>query len=244
MKNRKKTRTPKTPTLENNHLDLSIVKPKTDNQADAFDSFNNHHQHLLLHGVAGTGKSYIGIYLLLKEMERNPDLYKQLIIIRNVVPTRDMGFLPGNSKEKAREYEAPYVSLFSDMYERGDAYSLMKTKQLVDFQTTSFIRGITLKDCVVFIDEVQNMSAHELNSLITRVGENVRIVMAGDVRQSDLDKRREYSGLKDFMSIISRMKSFDLIEFGVEDIVRSALVKEYIIARTSLEDSNDIAALG
>jgi phosphate starvation-inducible PhoH-like protein len=157
-------------------------------------------------------------------------IYDKLVIIRSAVPTRDMGFLPGTEKEKASVYEEPYKDIANELFQRGDAYGIMKQKNLVEFMTTSFIRGITLRDAVIIIDECQNMSFHELDSIITRMGENCRVIFCGDFRQADLKQ----NGMKDFMQILKRMELFDFIDFQVEDIVRSDFVKSYIIAKNEL----------
>ena len=157
-------------------------------------------------------------------------LYKQLIIIRSAVPTRDIGFLPGNEKEKASVYEEPYKDIAVELFQRGDAYEILKTKNLVHFMVTSYIRGITLKNAVIIIDECQNMSLHELDSIITRVGEDCRVIFCGDFRQADLQR----NGLKDFIRILKAMDQFDLVEFEIRDIVRSDFVKNYITAKTDL----------
>lgn len=230
-------------TLESNNLSLRRVIPLTENQKEAFESFETYKQHLLLYGVAGTGKSYLALYFGLGLVQEQPEIYQKVFIVRSVVPTRDMGFLPGTTKEKAREYEAPYESICAELFNRDDAYQVLRNKNMVDFQTTSFVRGKTFKNCVVFIDEAQNMTAMELNSLITRIGEDCRVIIAGDMRQTDLNFRKEMSGMKDFMRIISHMKSFDFIEFDIDDIVRSAFVKEYILTRTYLEEKEEISTL-
>ena len=156
---------------------------------------------------------------------------KKLVIVRSVVPTRDMGFLPGNQKEKQRAYELPYTSIFTELFGRGDAYELFKNKGMVDFISTSFIRGITLNDCIVLVDECQNMDFGELDSVITRMGDNCKVILSGDFRQSDLERHREHSGLVDFMRVLQKINEFKIIGFEEEDIVRSKLVKSYIIAK-------------
>ena len=157
--------------------------------------------------------------------------FQKLVIIRSAVPTRDIGFLPGTEKEKASVYEEPYKDIANDLFGRGDAYEILKQKNLVEFMTTSFIRGITLRDAVILIDECQNMSFHELDSIITRMGENTRVIFCGDFRQADL----KGNGIRDFFQVLKRMSLFDFIEFEVEDIVRSDFVKTYIIAKNELE---------
>ena len=211
-------------TINGSGLEVSEIEPLTRNQLKAFESDNN----LILHGVAGTGKTFVSCYLAYDDMSKG--VYEKLVIIRSAVPTRDIGFLPGNEKEKASVYEEPYKDIAIDVFGRGDAYQILKTKNLVHFMTTSFIRGITLRDATIVIDECQNMSFHELDSIITRVGENCRVIFSGDFRQSDLKS----NGMDDFFKILKKMGSFDFIEFGIEDIVRSDFFKQYIIAKTSI----------
>ena len=211
-------------TLAAASLTLAEIEPLTKNQVNAFESENN----LVLHGIAGTGKTFISCYLAFDDMIKG--LYKQLIIIRSAVPTRDIGFLPGTEKEKASVYEDPYKNIAVELFQRGDAYDILKQKTLVHFMTTSYIRGITLKNAVIIIDECQNMSFHELDSIITRVGEDCRVIFCGDFRQSDLKS----NGLESFMEILRNMGSFDFIDFEIKDIVRSEFVKDYIIAKTEL----------
>ena len=208
-------------TLNGSGLELAEIEPLTRNQLRAFESDKN----LVLHGCAGTGKTFISCYLAFDDMTKNQ--YEKLVIIRSAVPTRDIGFLPGTEKEKSSVYEEPYYDISIDLFERGDAYQILKTKRLVHFMTTSYIRGITLRDAVILIDECQNMTFHELDSIITRVGENCRVIFCGDFSQYDLKQ----NGMKEFFEILASMNRFDFIEFGVEDIVRSGFVKEYIIAK-------------
>ena len=145
-----------------------------------------------------------------------------------------MGFLPGNWRQKAQVYEDPYRQICNELYGRGDAYDILKQKNYVEFLTTSFVRGTTFRNCVLLIDEINNMSFHELDSLITRVGPNCRIVFCGDYRQSDLKTNEERSGLKQFIKILNTIRSFTHFEFDINDIVRSGVVKEYIIGKSNL----------
>ena len=214
----------KSKTLAGAGLTLEEIEPLTKNQVRVFES----QQNLVLHGVAGTGKTFISCYLAFDDMVKN--LYDRLIIIRSAVSTRDIGFLPGTEKEKASVYEEPYKDICIELFGRGDAYEVLKNKNLVHFMTTSYVRGVTLRNAVVIIDECQNMSFHELDSIITRVGENCRIIFCGDFRQSDLPK----NGLKDFIRIVKVMDEFDFIDFEIKDIVRSDFVKNYITAKTTL----------
>lgn len=215
----------KSASLAGNQLTLQPITPLTENQALAFESEKN----LVMHGIAGTGKTYVACYLAYKEMTER--LYNHLVIIRSAVPTRDIGFLPGTDKEKAAVYEEPYKDIAAELFQRGDAYSILKQKFIVEFMTTSFIRGITIDNSVIIIDECQNMTFHELDSIITRVGNNCRIIFCGDFRQDDFKNKKEQSGLVEFMEILKRTERFDMIDFQIEDIVRSDLVKDYIIAK-------------
>ena len=212
-------------TLAGVNFELREIEPLTRNQLKAFETTD----HLVLHGLAGTGKTFISSYLAFDDMAKGD--FQKLIIIRSAVPTRDIGFLPGTEKEKSSVYEEPYKDISNDLFSRGDAYEILKQKNIVEFMTTSFIRGITLRDAVILIDECQNMSFHELDSIITRIGENCRVIFCGDFRQADLRS----NGLKDFFRILERMHTFTFIEFEVEDIVRSDFVKQYIIAKNSLK---------
>ena len=211
------------------------ITPMTDNQRIAFESWDDGYN-LMLHGIAGTGKTFLGLYFAINEVMRSNSRYKRVFIIRSTVPTRDQGFMPGTQKQKESVYEEPYYEITNKLFGRGDAYQILKQKQLVQFASTSYLRGCTFEDCIIVVDEVQNMSAGELHTVMTRVGENSRIVFCGDVKQDDLtsERKKEMSGLRDFMSIISRMREFDFIEFQVDDIVRSKLVKSYIIERDRL----------
>ena len=211
-------------TLAAASLSIQEIEPLTQNQLKAFDS----EKHLVLHGVAGTGKTFISCYLAFDDMIKN--LYEKFIVLRSAVPTRDIGFLPGTEKEKTAIYEAPYKDICVELFQRGDAYDILKTKNLVHFMTTSYIRGITLKNAVIIIDECQNMSFHELDSIITRVGEDCRVIFCGDFRPADLQK----NGLQDFIRVLKAMNNFDLVDFEIKDIVRSAFVKEYITAKSDL----------
>jgi phosphate starvation-inducible protein PhoH len=215
---------------------IKPIRPLTTTQEAVFDHFQDG-KNILLHGVAGTGKSFISLALALYEvmMPRSP--YQKVIIVRSVVPTREMGFLPGKAAEKAQVYEAPYMSMCSELFDRGDAYGVLKNKGILEFISTSFIRGITLNDTIIIVDEIQNMDFGELDSVITRIGKNCKVILCGDFRQTDFRREHEKSGIHKFMSIIKRMKSFVFVEFGREDIVRSDLVKDYIITKDELETS-------
>lgn len=218
----------KSNSLAGNQLVLQTIEPLTQNQTLAFQSEKN----LVLHGIAGTGKTYVACYLAYRAMTERE--FTNLVIIRSAVPTRDIGFLPGTDKEKSAVYEEPYKDVAANLFQRGDAYSILKQKFIVEFMTTSFIRGITIDNSVIIVDECQNMTFHELDSIITRVGLNCKIIFCGDFRQDDFKGKREQSGMVEFMKILQKTGNFDMIDFQIEDIVRSDFVKDYIIAKHEL----------
>jgi len=226
-------------TLANNKLklcldDMKTIKPLTDNQKGFFDAYDKA-KVMLLHGVAGTGKTYIALYHALEEVLNKQNQYQRVVIVRSAVPSRDIGHLPGDEKEKTEVYTEPYVGICEDLFGRSDAYQRLTEQGAVKFLITSFVRGITLDDSIILVDECQNMTDMELNSIMTRVGERSKIIFCGDFRQTDLYRKTDMSGLKKFMAIADLMPSFKVFEFGVDDIVRSKLVKEYILARLDYE---------
>lgn len=221
------------PTFSSPNFNLKRVHPLTDNQKKTFEAFQRG-KHLMLHGMAGTGKTFLSMYLAINDLMSGTSEQEKIYVIRSVVPTRDMGFLPGSQKEKMKVYEAPYYAICNELFERGDAYDILKQKNAVEFMSTSFVRGTTLNNCYVIVDEINNMTFHELDSVITRIGKNCRVIFCGDFRQSDLTREQERNGLKEFMKVIDRLSDFEYIDFLEADIVRSKLVKEYIIARQKL----------
>lgn len=214
-------------------LRLSKITPLTDNQQKAFDSFNAG-KNLLLHGLAGTGKTFMSLYLGLDSVMQRDSLHSSVVIVRSVVPTRDIGFLPGDEADKTKVYESPYRGICSELFGRDDAYEVLKHHRVIDFVTTSFIRGITINNAIVIVDECNNMNFHELDSIITRIGSNCRLLFCGDYRQADLSKQLERDGLKHFIKILDEMKCFEHVEFKEDDILRSDVVKQYIITKDKL----------
>lgn len=221
--------------ISSNRFQMKKISPLTYNQSVTFRAWKEQY-HLMLHGIAGTGKTFLAMYFALTDVLDQNSPYKTLYIIRSTVPTRDQGFLPGNQKQKEAVYEDVYVEASTELFGRGDAYNILKQKNAVQFRSTSFLRGLTLRNCVVIVDEMQNMSDQELHTVMTRVGENCKIIFCGDVKQDDLtsDRKKELSGLRNFMKIIKNMVGFKFIEFLPQDIVRSDIVKEYIIERDRL----------
>ena len=218
---------------------LLDIDPLTDNQKKLFDSYANG-KHLVAYGCAGTGKTFITLYNALREVldERTP--YEKIYLVRSLVATREIGFLPGSYEDKSDIYQIPYKNMVKYMFQMSsDAefemlYGNLKAQETIKFWSTSFLRGTTLDNSIVIVDEFQNCTSHELDSIITRVGENSKIMFCGDATQSDLVKTNEKNGIIDFMRILHQMPSMELIEFGLEDIVRSGLCKEYLVAKAEL----------
>jgi predicted ribonuclease YlaK len=221
-------------------LDYLIdIDPLTENQQKLFDSYANQ-KHLVAYGCAGTGKTFITLYNALREVldERTP--YEKIYIVRSSVATREIGFLPGSYEDKSDIYQIPYKNMVKYMFQMPSdvdfemLYGNLKSQETIKFWSTSFVRGTTLDNSIIIVDEFSNLNFHELDSIITRVGENSKICFCGDAEQSDLVKSNERNGIVDFMNILRKMSSFDIIEFGVDDIVRSGLVKEYLTAKYEL----------
>ena len=215
---------------------LINVEPLTDNQKKLFESYASQ-KHIVAYGCAGTGKTFITLYNALREVLDEKTPFEKIYLVRSLVATREIGFLPGSYEDKSDIYQIPYKNMVKYMFQMSTEsqfemlYGNIKSQETIKFWSTSFLRGTTLDNSIIIVDEFQNCTSHELDSIITRVGENSKIMFCGDASQSDLVKTNERNGIVDFMSILRKMPSFDIIEFGVEDIVRSGLVKEYIIAK-------------
>ena len=216
---------------EQTHFKLKTIKPLTITQEDVFHNFFQN-QNLMLHGVAGSGKTFVSLYLALNEVMKPTTPYEKIIILRSVVPSRDIGFLPGSLKEKTEIYEEPYKIICNELFQRGDGYDNLRQKHVIEFCVTSFLRGLTFNNCIIIVDEMQNMSYQELTTIITRMGDNCRIFFCGDYEQSDLHKEKEKEGLLHFINILKTMSEFSFIQFNYHDIVRSPLVKNFIIAES------------
>ena len=215
------------------------IEPLTDNQKTLFEAYAKD-QNLVAYGVAGTGKTFITLYNALKDVLDPETPYEKIYIVRSLVATREIGFLPGDHEDKSTLYQLPYKAMVKYMFEMPTQadfemlYGNLKAQDTIDFWSTSFIRGTTFDKAIIIVDEFQNLNFHELDSIMTRVGESSKIMFCGDATQTDLVKQNERNGIIDFMRILRLMSSVDLIEFGVEDIVRSGLVKEYILAKMEL----------
>ena len=218
---------------------LVDIEPLNDNQKNLFKSYKDG-KHLVAYGCAGTGKTFISLYNAVKDVLNENTPYEHIYLVRSLVATREIGFLPGDHEDKADIYQIPYKNMVKYMFQMpSDAdfemlYGNLKSQDSIKFWSTSFLRGTTLDNSIIIVDEFQNLNFHELDSIITRVGENTRIVFCGDASQSDLVKTNDRNGIVDFMNVLRKMPSFDIIEFGIGDIVRSGLVKEYLTAKIEM----------
>lgn len=208
---------------------LSRIKPLTDNQKAAFNEFTQGN-HLILNGMAGTGKTFIALYLSLRDVLMGNT--EQVVIVRSAVPTREMGYLPGSIEEKQRMYELPYMAMCCELFGDRNAYYDLQKNEMLEFISTSFIRGITLNQCIVIIEEIQNMNFQEIDSIITRLGKNSRFIVCGDIEQTDLRYRKnDTSGLESFLDIADKMRKVSIIDFDIDDVVRSGVVRDYLMAK-------------
>ena len=215
------------------------IEPITPNQTTAFAQYNEG-KNLFLYGAAGTGKTFITLYMALKQVLDPLTPYQKVVLVRSLVSTREIGFLPGDHEDKSALYQIPYKNMVKYMFELATdndfemLWGNLKAQESVTFWSTSFIRGTTLDNSIVIVDESQNLNFHELDSIITRIGTDSKIMFCGDATQTDLIKQNERNGIHDFMNILRIMPSVDIIEFGVEDIVRSGLCKEYLLSKMEL----------
>lgn len=219
----------KIPLLQKQHFELKPIEPMTKNQELVFEDYDKD-LNLFLLGCAGTGKTYISIYLALLEILEKKTNKDRLVIIRNTQSSKDQGFLPGDEKQKAEVFEAPYKAICADLFHRDDAYEILKSHKVLEFHTTSYLRGTTIDNAIILIDEAQNQKYSELRTVLTRVGENSRIIICGDTKQDDLTSARfkEQSGLPDVIKIFECMEDISCVFFDVVDIVRSGFVRSFI----------------
>jgi phosphate starvation-inducible protein PhoH len=219
----------------NTKFSMRQIKPLTPSQSYLFDSYQQGYN-LAAIGTAGTGKTMCATYLALNDVLQKGE-YEKVVIIRSAVQTREQGFMPGSKAQKEEVFEGPYLDIINDLFGRGDAYKVLKTKGMLEFMSSSFVRGLTFDNSIIIVDECQSMTYHELDTIITRVGESSKIIFCGDTKQDDLQQSRnraDISGLHDFVRVLNNIPSFNVVNFTVNDIVRSGLVKEYILAKEQL----------
>ena len=215
---------------------LKEFQPLTDNQKKFFDAYKVGSYFIALHGVAGTGKTFCALYKAIEEVLSKENFFKKIIVVRSAVQSRDMGHLPGDVAEKMEIYEQPYRQICETLFDRKDAWSRLEEQGYISFISTSFIRGMSFDDAIIIVDEMQNMNYEEIDTVMTRVGYRSKIIWCGDYRQTDLRKSNDKTGILKFLDIAQHMKSFEKIEFTADDIVRSSLVKDYIMAKIRFED--------
>ena len=209
---------------------MKEIKPITPSQEKVFDYYEKGYN-LCLSGAAGSGKTFLALALGLEDVLDKTSGYDKVVIIRSIVPTREIGFLPGNEEEKKDAYTGPYRGMLSELFDDSDAWNKLIHQKAVEFWSTSFIRGLTINNAIVIIDEMQNLNFHELDSVATRIGQNCKFIMCGDYYQSDFDREKDKNGILQFLEIIESMKYFEHVQFGWEDIVRSGFVREYIMTK-------------
>jgi phosphate starvation-inducible PhoH-like protein len=217
--------------------DLKAFDPLTHNQKLFFDAYKRGDYFVALHGVAGTGKTFIALYKALEEVLDKSNPFTKIIVVRSAVQSREIGHLPGDVAEKMEIYQQPYRQICETLFGRRDAWDRLEEQHHVEFISTSFIRGMSFDDAIIIVDEMQNMNFEEIDTVMTRVGYRSKIIWCGDYRQTDLRKNNDKSGILKFFDIAYHMNAFTKIEFTADDIVRSSLVKDYILAKIQFEDS-------
>ena len=218
---------------------LLKIKPITESQKTVFETWKKG-QNQFLFGCAGTGKTFVSLYLAMQDVLNLQTKYEKVVLVRSLIPTREIGFLPGDEEDKAALYQVPYQNMVQFMFEQPNEqafkmlYDRLKSQGSLYFLSTSFLRGLTFDNTIIIVDECQNLNFHELDTITTRVGQDSRIVFCGDFFQTDLIKTGDKNGLHDFLRILEEMKDFNCTEFNIGDIVRSGFVRDYLIQKTKL----------
>jgi phosphate starvation-inducible protein PhoH and related proteins len=210
--------------------DLRTIDPVTESQKEAYTAWREG-DNIAMVGTAGTGKTFLAMYLALEEIMDKSTPFDSLRIIRSAVPTREVGFLPGTIDEKLDAFTGPYRAAAADLFEDDRAYEKLVHNKYIQFESTSYIRGVTFDNTIVLVDEMQNLNFHELDSVMTRIGHCSKIIFCGDYKQSDFKQMSDKQGINTFLEILEQLKHFSVVEFSWEDIVRSGLVRDYIMTK-------------
>ena len=210
---------------------LKTFDALTENQQLFFDMYKGGAYFMGLFGSPGVGKTFLALYKAIEEVLDKTNSFKQVVIVRSIVQLRDVGYLPGSLEEKQEIYELPYKEISSTLFGRADAWDRLKEQGHVRFISTTAIRGISIDDAIIIVDENQNLNWSEVNTIITRVGHRSKIIFCGDFKQTDLIKNKhDQTAFHQFREVAKNMPSFQEIYFTSDDIVRSSLVKNWIVA--------------
>lgn len=202
------------------------IKPRTENQKKLVGAFDNNDM-IFAVGPAGTGKTYLSIALAVKALKEKT--IKKIVLSRPAVEAGEkLGFLPGDMKDKIDPYLQPLYNALEDMLPQAKLQEMME-KHVIQIAPLAFMRGRTLSDAIVILDEAQNTTCAQIRMFLTRMGWNTKMIITGDMTQIDLP-REQKSGLKEALNILSRIEGIEIVELNRKDIVRHKLVTRIVNA--------------
>jgi phosphate starvation-inducible PhoH-like protein len=176
-------------------------------------------------GVAGTGKSYIALSYAAEQLKAKR--ISKIIITRPIVEAGEkIGYLPGELEEKIAPYFEPMISILNKRLGVSFVEYLIK-RGVIQAKPLAYLRGSTFEDAVVILDESQNTTPSTMQLFLTRIGENCKVIIDGDVRQSDI---KGESGLSDAMTRLKGINNIGVVTFGIDDVVRSGICRDIVIA--------------
>lgn len=218
--------------------DMKSITPMTRNQQRVFDLWKDDYS-IVLDGFSGVGKSFLSIYLALKDILDADSVYEKIIIVRSTTSIRSPGFLPGSLEEKNSVFEMPYSQIFDDLFKKKNQYKFMKEAGLVEFHSTAFLRGLSFTNAIVIFDEFQNANYEEIATCIQRIARQSKLILCGDYMQNDLIRmKNDVSGFKKAIDIINMMPDFRKVSFEIADCVRSEFVKSFLVAESIYNERN------